>query len=91
MEENNKRIIKNAIYLYGRQLVIMCISIFSTRIALEKFGASDFDVNNVVGGFVSMFTMLNSILQTSTRCFLGLNIGKGSQEQLNVTFSTVVR
>lgn len=91
MEGNNKRIIKNAIYLYGRQLVIMCISFFSTRIVLEKLGASDYGVNNVVGGFVSMFTMLNSILQTGTRRFLGLSIGKGNQEKLNVTFSTVVR
>lgn len=90
MEENNKRIIKNAIYLYGRQLVIMCISFFSTRIVLEKLGASDYGVNNVVGGFVSMFTMLNSILQTGTRRFLGLSIGKGNQEKLNVTFSTAV-
>lgn len=90
MEDNNKRILKNAIYLYGRQLVIMCISFFSTRIVLEKLGASDYGVNNVVGGFVSMFTMLNSILQTGTRRFLGVNIGKGNQERLNVTFSTSV-
>ena len=90
MEENNKRIIKNAVYLYGRQLVIMCISFFSTRIVLEKLGASDYGVNNVVGGFVSMFTMLNSVLQTGTRRFLGLSVGKGNQQQLNVTFSTAV-
>lgn len=68
----------------------MCISFFSTRIVLEKLGASDYGVNNVVGGFVSMFTMLNSILQTGTRRFLGLSIGKGNQEKLNVTFSTAV-
>ena len=75
MEENNKRIVKNAFYLYIRQLVIMALSFFTTRIVLEKLGASDYGVNNVVSGFVSMFTMLNSILQTGTRRFLGINIG----------------
>lgn len=91
MEENNKRIIKIAIYFYGRQLVIMSISFFSTRIALKNPGVSDYGVNNVIEGFVYMFTMLNSILQTGTRRFLGLNIGKENQEQLNVNFLTAVR
>lgn len=90
MEENNKQIVKNAIYLYIRQLVIMALSFFTTRIVLEKLGASDYGVNNVVSGFVSMFTMLNSILQTGTRRFLGINIGKGNKSELNQTFSTAV-
>lgn len=92
MEENNKRIIKIAIYFYGRQLVIMSISFFSTRNCFEENpGVSDYGVNNVIEGFVYMFTMLNSILQTGTRRFLGLNIGKENQEQLNVNFLTAVR
>ena len=50
MEENNKRIFKNTAYLYVRQLVIMGLSFFTTRIVLEKLGADDFGVNNVVAG-----------------------------------------
>lgn len=76
MEENNKRIFKNTAYLYVRQLVIMGLSFFTTRIVLEKLGADDFGVNNVVAGFVSMFTLVNSILQASTSRFLSLNLGK---------------
>lgn len=70
MEENNKRIFKNTLYLYGRMLLMMCISFFTTRIVLEKLGVSDYGLYNVVGGFVSMFSVLNSILQTSTNRFL---------------------
>lgn len=50
MEDNNKRILKNTVYLYMRQFVIMALSFFTTRIVLEKLGASDYGVNNVVGG-----------------------------------------
>lgn len=71
-----------------RQFVIMALSFFTTRIVLEKLGASDYGVNNVVGGFVSMFTVLNSILQTGTRRFLSLNLGKGDALVLKDTFST---
>jgi hypothetical protein len=41
MEDNNKRILKNTVYLYLRQFVIMALSFFTTRIVLEKLGASD--------------------------------------------------
>ena len=88
MEDNNKRILKNTVYLYMRQFVIMALSFFTTRIVLEKLGASDYGVNNVVGCFVSMFTVLNSILQTGTRRFLSLNLGKGDALVLKDTFST---
>ena len=88
MEQDNKRIFKKTIYLYIRQFIIMALSFFTTRIVLEKLGASDYGVNNVVGGFVSMFTVLNSILQTGTRRFLSLNLGKGENTLIKDTFST---
>jgi len=88
MEEDNKRIFKNTIYLYVRQIIIMALSFISTRIVLEKLGRSDYGVNNVVGGFVAMFTILNGILQTGTRRFLSLNLGKNDPKLLKNTFST---
>ena len=69
---------------------MMCISFFTTRIVLEKLGVSDYGLYNVVGGFVSMFSVLNSILQTSTNRFLALSIGKGDQLVLKRTFSTAI-
>ena len=66
METSNKRILKNTIFLYIRMFIMMVLSFFTTRIVLQKLGASDYGVYNVVGGFVSMFTLLNSILQTGT-------------------------
>ena len=88
MEKNDKRIVKNTLYLYIRMLVMMALSFFSTRIVLNILGVSDFGVNNVVGGFVSMFTLLNSILQTGTRRFLALNLAKENAFLLKRTFST---
>lgn len=88
MEQSNKLIAKNTLYLYVRMLVMMALSFFSTRIVLNILGISDYGVNNVVGGFVSMFTLLNSILQTGTRRFLALNIVKDDALLLRRTFST---
>ena len=60
----------------------------TTRIVLDKLGVSDYGIYNIVGGFISMFTVLNSILQTGTRRFLALNLGKGDKNVIKETFST---
>ena len=75
METNNKRIVRNTLYLYIRMLIIMALSFVSTRIVLDKLGASDYGVYTLVGGFISLFTVLNSILGSSTRRFLALYLG----------------
>lgn len=88
MNPNNKRIIKNTGFLYIRMFITMCISFITTRIVLDKLGVSDYGIYNIVGGFISMFTVLNSILQTGTRRFLALNIGKKNPNLMKQTFST---
>ena len=88
MESNNKRIIKNTLYLYIRMAVIMALSFITTRIVLNKLGASDYGVYTLVGGFVSLFTVLNSILNSSTTRFLALYLGKGDVQSLKKVFST---
>lgn len=90
MEENNKRIVKNTIYLYIRQFIIMALSFVSTRIVLDKLGASDYGVNNLVAGFVSMFAILNGILNSGTSRYMALAIGKGDDKEAKLTFSTAV-
>lgn len=90
MEENNRRIAKNTIYLYIRTLVIMFLSFFTTRIVLEKLGASDYGINNLVAGFTTMFGVLNNILSTSTNRFLSLSLGKNDTELQKKVFSTAL-
>jgi Na+-driven multidrug efflux pump len=90
MEQNTKRIFKNAGYLYLRQLLMMALSFFSTRIVLEKLGVDDYGVYNVVGGFVALFTILNNVLQSSTRRFLALAIGRKDAVEIKDTFTTSV-
>lgn len=48
MDDNNKRIVKNTIYLYIRMLVIMALSFFTTRVVLDKLGSADYGINEAV-------------------------------------------
>lgn len=88
MEASNKRIFKNTIYLYIRMLVLMGLSFFSTRIVLDKLGANDYGIQNLVAGFVSMFVVLNNVLQGSTTRFIALSIGNNNSQLQRNTFNT---
>ncbi len=68
-------------------LVVMSVTIFSSRIILQGLGASDYGIYNVIGGVVSMMVFLNSALSASTSRFLMYDLGIGNVEQLKKTFS----
>ena len=55
VSENNKRIAKNTLFLYFRQLLVMAVSLYTVRVVLAELGAEDYGIYNVVGGFVAMF------------------------------------
>lgn len=54
---SNTRVAKNTLYLYFRTLFVMGVTIFTSRIILDALGIEDYGIYNVVGGFVSMFSV----------------------------------
>lgn len=89
-ESENKRIAKNTAILYVRMLVMMFISFFTSRIMLNALGVDDYGINNVVGGLVSMFSLLSSSLSSSTSRFMTFALGKGNINELKKVFSTSI-
>lgn len=88
--QDNKRIAKNTLLLYVRMLLMMAISLYTSRIVLAALGVSDFGIYNVVGGFVALFTMVSGTMATATQRFLSYEIGRGTQENIIRLFSTSV-
>lgn len=88
--QDNKRIAKNTLLLYVRMLLMMAISLYTSRVVLAALGVSDFGIYNVVGGFVALFTMVSGTMATATQRFLSYEIGRGTQENIMRLFSTSV-
>lgn len=86
-ESANKRIAKNTIFLYFRSLLIMAISLFSSRIILQALGVHDYGLYGAVGSIVMMFSIINNTLAVGTSRFLTFELGKGDAEKLKKTFS----
>lgn len=84
--ETNKRIAKNTLILYVRMGVMMVIGFFTTRITLSALGVENYGIYSVVGGLVSMFSLISNSLSASISRFLTFGLGKGDLEHLKKVF-----
>lgn len=73
--ENSKRIAKNTFFLYFRMILLMFVSLYTSRIVLQALGVEDFGIYNVVGVFVTMLGFFTSSLTNVTQRYLNLGIG----------------
>ena len=83
---DNKRIAKNTMFLYLRMMVVMVVSLFTSRVILNSLGATDYGIYNVVGGIVTIVGFLNSALSAGTSRFLTFALGERNLEKQKSTF-----
>lgn len=82
----NKRIAKNTLVIYGQLILRMFLGLFTSRLALEALGVSDFGLNSVVGGVVVLFTFISNSLSGTTIRFINVERGKPDGD-LNKVFN----
>ena len=85
---DNKRIAKNTMFLYFRMILIMGVTLYTSRVVLDKLGVTDYGLYSVVGGVVGMLSFLNGTLSIGTSRFLTYELGTGNYDRLQRTFST---
>lgn len=86
----NKTIAKNTLFLYFRMLLVMGVSLFTSRIVLQQLGVSDYGIYSLVGGVVVLFGFFNAAMSSATQRYLSFDIGKGNAERLQKTFSATL-
>lgn len=84
---NNKRIAKNTLFLYFRMLLIMLVTLYTSRVVLNALGVEDFGIYNVVAGFVSMLSFLNTSIANGFQRFFNFELGKGQLDKVKRMFS----
>ena len=88
-QSSNRRIAKNTVMLYIRMIVVMLVTLYTSRLVLAVLGVVDYGIYSVVGGLVGMFTILSGSLSVSTSRYLTYELGRGDFAQLKKTFATV--
>ena len=75
-ESQNKTIAKNTMFLYFRMMFTMVVSLYTSRVILQKLGINDYGIYQAVGGIVGFLSFLNGALSTSSSRFLTYSLGK---------------
>ena len=83
--ENNKRIAKNMLFLYMRMLLIMGVTLYTSRVVLQVLGVEDFGIYNVVGGVVSIMAFFISSLSNVSQRYMNR---KARYSRGGICFST---
>lgn len=83
---SNKRIAKNTGMLYFRMLLMMIVTLYTSRVVLNTLGVEDFGIYNVVAGFVTMLAFLSNAMASATQRFLAFEIGAGNKTNLHNVF-----
>lgn len=87
---DNKRIAKNTLILYFRMGITLIVSLYTSRIVLAALGVEDYGIYNVVGGVVALLNIISGSMTAATGRFLSYELGRGQDNQLSETFSTLL-
>lgn len=78
---------RNSAYMYIRMIFIMMVSLYTSRVVLQVLGVEDFGIYSLVGGIVSIFTVLSGSLSGAVQRFLNIGLGEGNPARTKGYFS----
>lgn len=87
---SNKRLAKNTVFLSLRMIIVLAISLYTTRIILQVLGVVDYGVYNVVCGFVALFSFLNTSMSNGIQRFFNYEYGKNGEHGANKVYCTAI-
>ena len=88
---NNKRILKNSLYLYLRMIITTVVTFFTIRILLMNIGVVDYGIFSLVGSVIVMISFFNNALSSSTQRFLSLAMSKDENFDVSAIFNASLR
>jgi len=88
--KSSERVVKNTGFLYGKMLITISVSLFSTRLILNALGATDYGIFNLVGGVIAMLSFINSAMIIATQRYLSFYMGAGDEYKLKSVFNSSV-
>lgn len=83
-------IAKNTLFLYFRMMLIMFVSLYTSRVILQTLGIEDFGLYQAVGGVVALLSFVNSALAAGSSRFLTFALGQNELNNLKKTFSSIL-
>ncbi len=81
-------IAKNTTLLYARTVLIMLVSLYTSRVILQALGVEDYGVYTAIGGIIAFLSMVTGPVDAAISRFLTYELGRGDKDRLRRYFST---
>lgn len=82
------RVIKNAAFLYLRMLVLIIITLITTKLLLQYLGIVDFGIYSLVWGVILALGFVNNSITNSVQRFLNVALGREDIVEAKKIYST---
>lgn len=86
-QSKTNQIASNTIFLYLRMIVVLLITLYTSRVVLDVLGVEDYGIYNVVGGVTVMFTFFTSSLSNASQRYLSIELGRNDLEGARRVFN----
>ena len=84
---NTKKIAKNTILLYIRMLLLLVVSLYTSRVILKVLGIDDYGIYNLIAGFVTFLTFITNSLVSAMQRYFNVALGKNDLRNYRDVFS----
>ncbi|OEF75420.1 hypothetical protein OA5_05965 [Vibrio cyclitrophicus 1F111] len=85
----SNQLLKNAIIMYGRMLILMILNLYISRIVLEYLGAEKYGLMSVVTGIVVIGAFLATVLETTAQRYISEALAKGGVDSVIKTIQSL--
>lgn len=86
--DSHKRILRNTGMLYMRMLLVMAVTLYTSRVVLVALGVEDFGIYHVVAGFVALLGFMQGAMTTATQRYFAFDLGETDGKDLSRILST---
>lgn len=87
MTNTASRLTRNSFFLYMRMVILMILSLYTSRVVLNALGVEDYGVMSLVGSITAMFLSLRTVFAESIQRFLNYEKGRGDIDAETEVFS----
>ena len=89
-QSSKGRIVKNTLFLYVRQVLILAVSLYTSRVVLQVLGADDYGIYSLIGGFVALFGVISGAFNIAITRYISFVTGEKDGAKLSSLYSTAV-
>src|SRR6056297_4055038 len=84
------RVVFNTGVLYGKLIITLIASLFTTRYVLDALGETNYGIYTLVAGVVGILGFLRASMSGAAMRFMGHSLGSGDTEKTQKTFNNVL-